>query len=108
VDGDGDVYVVDWMNERVVIFDEEAAPVATLRGEAAGLSKWAEMSVAANPDMEKARRRVKAPEIQNYFRMPLACTFDQASNRLLVCDSMRSRIQIYHKDSAYMDPQFNL
>ena len=108
VDGDGDVYVVDWMNERVVIFDPEGDPVATLRGEAAGLSKWAEMSVAANPDMANARRRVKTPEIQNYFRMPLACTFDQGSNRLLVCDSARSRIQVYHKDRDYLDPQFNL
>ncbi len=40
--------------------------------------------------------------------MPLACTFDQASNRLLVCDSARSRIQVYQKDSNYLDPQFNL
>ncbi len=108
VDGDGDVYVVDWMNERVVIFDDKADPVATLRGDASGLSKWAELSIAANPDMEKARRRVKTPEIQNYFRMPLACTFDQASSRLLVCDSARSRIQVYEKDSNYLDPQFNL
>ena len=108
VDGDGDVYVVDWMNERVVIFDNEADPVATLRGDATGQSKWAEMSISANPDMEKARRRVKTPEIQNYFRMPVACTFDRASNRLLVCDTLRSRIQIYHKDSEYKDPQFNL
>ena len=108
VDGDGDVYVVDWMNERVVIFDSQARTVATLRGDASGLSQWAQQSIGANPDMEKARGRVKNPEIQNYFRMPLACTFDQASNRLLVCDSMRSRIQIYHKDSNYMDPQFNL
>ena len=108
VDGDGDVYVVDWMNERVVIFDPKAGPVATLRGEARGLSKWAEMSIAANPDMEKARLRVKTPEIQNYFRMPVDCTFDQAGNRLLVCDTMRGRIQVYHKDSDYMDPQFNL
>ena len=108
VDGEGDVYVVDWMNERVVIFDPKANPVATLRGDATGLSKWAELSIAANPDMEKARRRVKTPEIQNYFRMPVACTFDRASNRLLVCDTLRSRIQVYHKDSDYMDPQFNL
>ena len=108
VDREGDVYVVDWMNERVVIFDAKADPVATLRGDAAGLSKWAELAVAANPDMDKALRRVKTPEMQNYFRMPVACTFDQASNRLLVCDTMRHRIQIYHKDSDYMDPQFNL
>jgi sugar lactone lactonase YvrE len=108
VDGDGDVYVVDWMNERVVIFDAQADPVATLRGDASGLSKWAEMSLAANPDMEKAFRRVKTPEIQNYFRMPVGCTFDQANNRLLVCDTLRSRVQVYHKDDNYMDPQFNL
>ena len=90
MDGEGDVYVVDWMNERVVIFDAKADPVATLRGDATGLSKWAELSIAANPDMEKARHRVKTPEIQNYFRMPVACTFDQASNQLLVCDTLRS------------------
>ncbi len=108
VDGEGDVYVVDWMNERVVIFDSKADPVATLRGDASGLSKWAELSIAANPDMDKARRRVKTPEIQNYFRMPVDCTFDQAGNRLLVCDTLRSRIQVYQKDSDYLDPQFNL
>jgi len=108
VDGDGDVYVVDWMNERVVIFDAKADPLATLRGDASGLSKWAELSIAANPDMEKARRRVKDPEIQNYFRMPVGCAFDQATGRLVVCDTHRGRVQIYHKDDDYMDPQFNL
>ena len=108
VDGDGDVYVVDWMNERVVIFDDKADPMTTLRGDGSGLSKWGELSAVANPDMEKARRRVKNPEIQNYFRMPVACTFDQANNRLLVCDTLRSRIQVYHKDSEYMDPSLTI
>jgi len=108
VDADGDVYVVDWMNERMVIFSSDGGAVATLRGDATGLSKWAELSIEANPDMNKARRRVKTPEMQNYFRMPVACTFDQAHNRLLVCDTLRSRIQVYEKDSTYQDPQFNL
>ena len=108
VDGEGDVYVVDWMNERVVIFDPKADAVATLRGEASGLSKWAELTLAANPDMVKARSTVKTPEIHNYFRMPVACTFDQATNRLLVCDTQRNRIQIYEKDMNYQVPQFNL
>ena len=108
VDGEGDVYVVDWMNERVVIFNAEAKPLATLRGEASGLSKWAEMSIMANPDMGLARRRVINPEIQNYFRMPVACTFDQENNRLIVCDTHRGRLQIYEKDMSYNDPQFNL
>ena len=108
VDGDGDVYVVDWMNERVVIFDRVGEPVATLRGDASGLSKWAQLSIAANPDMAKARRRVKNPEIQNYFRMPVACAFDRQNDRLLVADTLRSRVQVYYKDREYMDPQFNL
>ena len=108
VDGDGDVYVVDWMNERIVIFDSQARTVATLRGDASGLSKWAQQSIGANPDMEKARSRVKNPEVQNYFRMPVACIYDRAGDRLMVCDTLRSRIQIYHKDSGYQDPQFNL
>ena len=108
VDGDGDVYVVDWMNERVVIFDSQARTVATLRGDASGLSKWAQQSIGANPDMEIARSRVKNPEIQNYFRMPVACIYDRAGDRLMVCDTLRSRIQIYHKEGGYQDPQFNL
>ncbi len=108
VDGDGDVYVVDWMNERVVIFDRVGEPVATLRGDASGLSKWAQLSIDANPDMAKARRRVKNPEIQNYFRMPVACAFDRKNDRLLVADTLRSRVQVYYKDREYMDPQFNL
>jgi len=108
VDGDGDVYVVDWMNERVVIFNAEGQTIATLRGDASGLSKWAEMSINSNPDMGLARRRVKNPEIQNYFRMPVACIFDQPTNRLIVCDTHRGRLQIYEKDTGYTDPQFNL
>ena len=108
VDGDGDVYVVDWMNERVVIFNPEANPVATLRGDAHDLSKWAQATVDANPDMAMARRRVKNPEIQNYFRMPVGCLFDQATNRLIVCDTQMCRLQIYVKDKSYLEPQLNL
>lgn len=33
VDGDGDVYVADWMHEQVVIFDDKAMPLASLRGD---------------------------------------------------------------------------
>ena len=108
VDGDGDVYVVDWMNERVVIFDPDTKPLSVLRGEASGLSPWAELSINANPDMNKARKRVKNPEVQNYLRMPVSCIFDQATNRLIICDTMRHRLQVYRKESNYADPQINL
>ncbi|MFQ6029119.1 MAG: NHL repeat-containing protein [Dehalococcoidia bacterium] len=108
VDADGDVYVVDWMNERVVIFDYSANPVATLRGDSHELSPWAQMTLAANPDLETARRRVKNPEIQNYFRMPVGCTYDQANDRLIVADTQHCRLQVYVKDRNYLEPQLNL
>ena len=108
VDADGDVYVVDWMNERIVIFDADSKVISVLRGDATGLSKWAQMSMTANPDMLKGMRRLKNPEVQNYLRMPVACTFDQSNNRLIICDTMRGRLQIYQKDEKYSDPQFNL
>jgi len=109
VDGDGDVYVVDWMNERVVIYNSEAKPLTHLRGDAADISKWAQMTYDANPDMMRRLRQVpNLEEQQKVFRMPVACTFDQQANRLIVCDTQRHRLQIYYKDSNYLDPQYNL
>ena len=64
-----------------------------------GLGKLAALGIS--------RRLVKDPEVQNYLRMPVGYA-DQKNNRLPVCDTLRSRLQIYHKDKDYMDPQFNL
>ena len=109
VDGDGDVYVVDWMNQRVVIYDSEAKPLTHLRGDAADVSKWAQMTIDANPDMQRRRRQMyNLEEQQRVFVMPVACAFDQTANRLIVCDTQRDRLQIYHKESNYLDPQQNL
>ena len=109
VDGDGDVYVVDWMNERVVIYNSEAKPLTHLRGDAAELSEWAQMTMDSNPDMVKRRRQVpNLEEQQKVFCMPVACAFDQEANRLIVCDTHRARLHIYNKDSNYLDPQYNL
>ena len=109
IDNDGDVYVADWLNERVVIYDADTRPLAYLEGDATEVSEWGDLSLNANPDMVKARRRVPDLEQQQRtFRMPMGCTFDRANNRLLVCDTLRSRLQIYQKDASYLDPQFNL
>ena len=109
MDGDGDVYVADWMNQRVVIYDSEAKPLTHLRGDAAEVSKWAQMTIDANPDMQRRRRQMyDLEEQQRVFVMPVACAFDREANRLIVCDTQRDRLQIYHKDSNYIDPQQNL
>lgn len=109
VDGEGDVYVVDSFNERVVIFDPKARPLAYLTGDAVDLSPWGQLSIDANPDMAKARRRVQDLEQQQRaFRVPTGVAFDRATNRLIVCDTQRGRLQIYEKDNHYLDPQANL
>lgn len=109
VDGDGDIYAVDWMNQRIAIFNSEAMPLVFLRGDAIEMSKWGQLSIDANPDMQRRRRQVdNLEEQQGRFRMPVACAFDQATNRLIVCDSHRGRLQVYTKESNYADPQANL
>ncbi len=108
VDGDGDVYVADWINNRVVIFDADTKPISVIRGDAHGLQKWAERTVSVNPDVASARLRAKNPEAERYLRMPTDCVFDQATNNLVIVDTWRNRIQIYQKDRSYKDPQYNI
>lgn len=109
VDQDGDVYVVDWMNERIVIYDSDAKILAYLHGDAVDLSKWAQMQVESNPDIINARRRVYDLENQQRkFRLPMGCGFDGGTNRLVVCDTQRSRLQVYAKDNEFREPQINL
>lgn len=109
VDGDGDVYVADWMNERIAIYNSDAMPIAYLKGDAIEVSAWGQMSLDANPDMGKRRSQVhNLEEQQRVFRMPVACAFDQETNRLIVADTQRNRLQVYEKDLNYSSPQFNL
>ena len=109
VDGDGDIYAVDWMNQRIAIFNSEGMPLVFLSGDAVEVSKWGQMSIDANPDMLRRRRQVNNLEDQQRrFRMPVGCAFDRENNRLIVCDSQRGRLQIYHKETNYADPQANL
>jgi len=70
VDSDGDIYVSDWGNHRVCVFDSEGGPITSLIGDAQVLSKWGQQSIDANPDMMKARRRVKSLEPSWRFCFP--------------------------------------
>ena len=80
----------------------------TLIGDAQVLSKWGQQSVDANPDMMKARRRVKSLEPQWRFCFPTAVDFDPADRRIIVADSQRNRLQVYKKVRDYSDFQANL
>jgi len=108
VDPDGDIYVTDWGNHRVCVFDSEGRPICNLIGDAQVLSKWGQQTVEANPDMAKARRRVKTLEPQYRFCFPTSVEFDPASDSVIVADSQRNRLQIYKKVRDYTDFQANL
>ncbi len=108
VDGDGDVYVADWANHRIQIFAPDGDVITSLYGDAQEVSKWAQESIDANPDMQKARRRVKSLEPEWRFVCPTAVAFDETKSRVIVADCQRARLQIYIKDKDYVDPQFNL
>jgi DNA-binding beta-propeller fold protein YncE len=108
VDTDGDIYVTDWGNHRVCVFDSEGKAIANLIGDAQVLSKWAQQRIDANPDMAKARRRVKSLEPQWRFCFPTAVEFDPESDQIIVADSMRNRLQVYKKVRNYSDFQANL
>ena len=108
VDSDGDIYVSDWGNHRVCIFDPEGGPITTLIGDAQVLSKWGQQSIDANPDMAKARRRVKSLEPQWRLCFPTAVEFDPNSDSVIIADSQRNRLQIYKKVRNYSDFQANL
>ena len=108
VDPDGDIYVCEWINNRVQIFGQDGKLVTTLIGDAQELSKWSKMTVEANADVVKARRRVKSLEPEWRFALPTGLVFDGRKGRLLVADTQRSRLQIYNKLKDYLEPQFNL
>jgi DNA-binding beta-propeller fold protein YncE len=108
VDPDGDIYVCDWGNHRICTFDAEGGPIAHLIGDAQVMSKWGQQSVDANPDMMKARRRVRSLEPQYRFCFPTAVDFDPDTDNIVVADSQRNRLQVYKKVRNYTDFQANL
>jgi DNA-binding beta-propeller fold protein YncE len=107
VDPDGDVYVADWANNRVQVFDGSTAFLTTILGDAQELSKWAALTVEANPDIQKARRRASL-EPEWRFAMPTGVTFDPVRSRLIVADTQRYRLQVYSKQLDYVEAQANL
>lgn len=107
VDKDGDVYITDWWNNKVEVYDADGVHLTTFLGDAEQLSKWAQAAVDANPDYVKARLRVKSLEPQWRFTRPTAIEIAD-DGKVLITDNQRARIQIYQKESDWVDPQFNL
>jgi tripartite motif-containing protein 71 len=108
VDPEGDIYVTDWGNHRLCIFDKEGRPLTHLVGDAQVMSKWGQQSIDANPDMMKAYRRVQNLEQLWRFCFPTAVVFNPKTDQIIVADSQRNRLQVYKKMRDYVDFQANL
>jgi hypothetical protein len=92
-----------------VFMDIDAGSVLThLVGDAQVMSKWGQQSIDANPDMMKAYRRARNLEPLWRFCFPTAVDFDPKTDRIIVADSQRNRLQIYRKVRDYVDFQANL
>ncbi|MCH9016986.1 MAG: hypothetical protein IIB89_04375 [Chloroflexi bacterium] len=111
VDGEGNIYVADWGNERVKVLGPDGTLIASLRGGSVD-SKWAADYFAVNP--EEGRLRYEAdlfPEldppyrrdreisagVEGFFWGPTAVKLD-GKGHLYVADSLRHRLQIYQID----------
>ena len=86
----------------------EGTPLTHLVGDAQVMSKWGQQSIDANPDMMKAYRRARNLEPLWRFCFPTAVEFDPKTDRIIVADSQRNRLQIYRKVRDYVDFQANL
>ena len=96
MDGDGDIYVADWGNDRVQLFNPEGRYVEQFLGDA-NLSESARAYVMANPITLRLREMSRL-EPARRFRGPISVRVDD-QGRMLVPDFGSHRIQVYKKES---------
>ena len=96
VDKDGDIYVADWGNDRVQLFDDEGKYVEKFIGDAS-LSRSAKEYVLANPVTLRLREMADL-EATRRFRAPISVKVDD-EGRMYVPDFGSHRIQIYKKEA---------
>ena len=96
VDLDGDIYVCDWMNDRVQVFDQAGSYKDVLVGHS-GMSKWGRTFLNANPEIErKLELASQNIELKQRFYRPVSVHVDE-DGKVYVADCYRHRVQIYQK-----------
>lgn len=99
VDRDGLIYVADWGNDRLQIFDAEGAFITKMTGDGT-ISKWGKEKLDANSEMWKEREIAQDLEREKQFWGSIAVEVDD-QDRVFVVESARSRIQVYRKQAAW-------
>ena len=103
VDSDGDVYVTDWGNRRVQIFEPNGDVLTALYGDMRELSKAGQYALARDPESIKRLNQYDAPTgYLNKFSRPVGIDVDD-QDRVIVTDAM-GRLVVYSKDREYQEP----
>ena len=89
------------------LFLTDGRIITALYGDATEFSKWGKDVVDANLDVIKAYRRVNDLTAVGKFTRPVGILVDD-QDRIIICETVRARLQVYGKEKNYMDPQFNL
>ena len=103
VDSDGDVYVTDWGNRRVAIFEPNGEVLAALYGEMQNLSKAGQYALERDPENMRRLNHDDSPTRHLLrFARPLGIDIDE-HDRIIVTDA-RGRLVVYRKDRDYEEP----
>ena len=97
VDQDGDIYVADWLNNRVQVLTPEGRFITEFTGNA-GLSKWGVDKIRSNPDMIRQRNGVRDFTPEQVLWAPCAVKVDR-QGRIIIADTTRHRFQVYQKNT---------
>ena len=100
VDNHGDIYVADWGNNRVQMFNAEGQYISSFRGDAS-LSRVARAYMLTNAVSNRLRETGRI-EQEKYLRRPRSVRIDDEF-RLFIPDYETYRIQIYQKDFIPLD-----
>ena len=98
VDKDGAIYVTDWGNDRLEVFDPEGSFTTQMTGEAT-ISKWGKNKLDANPEMWTERTVADGLKRERLFSGPIMVEVDDTV-RVFVVESARFRIQVYRKQPS--------
>ena len=97
VDADGDIYVADWLNNRVQVLTPEGRFITQFTGDA-GLSKWGIDQMKPAPDLIRQRNvAIQSSDQERVLWAPMAVKFDDRRRRLIIVDTSRHRFQVYQK-----------
>lgn len=103
VDSDGDVYVTDWGNGRVQIYEADGEVLATLHGDMYELSKAGNYLLNRDAAFIKIiNRRENVMPVAQAFLRPTGIAIDE-EDRIVVADG-RGRLTVYLKDNEYVEP----